>query len=176
MDLEEGRDRPPRAVIFDFDGVIADTEWLHCETFCGVLAEEGIHLSISDHEERFLGINDWAGFAKAFAEAGRTLSGDTLSSLVERKSASYSKRLGEVFPFTGVRDLVRGLARRCLLAIASGGRGVEIEAILQNHDLRHHFLALVSADEGGTLQALPGNLPRSARAPERSRAGARRRS
>ena len=32
-------------IIFDFDGVLADTEPLHFRAFQSVLSEEGIHLS-----------------------------------------------------------------------------------------------------------------------------------
>jgi beta-phosphoglucomutase-like phosphatase (HAD superfamily) len=84
------------AVIFDFDGVIADTEWLHSTSFRQVLVEEGIHLTDDDHNERFLGVNDRAGFAMALGEVGRTASPAEIMSLVERKSRCYSQRLAEI--------------------------------------------------------------------------------
>ncbi len=136
-----------RAIIFDFDGVIADTEWLHSETFRRVLAEEGIYLSGADQYERFLGINDRAGFAMAFAEVGREVSPAAIAALVERKSAYYTSRLDEVKPFPGIVELVAALSNRCPLAIASGGHAAEIDAVLRAHGLRERFLAVVSADE-----------------------------
>lgn len=146
----------PGAVIFDFDGVIADTEWLHSETFRRVLAEEGIFLTDEDHDERFLGVNDRAAFAKAFAEAGRAPSNDEVLALVARKSAFFTQRLGEIRPFPGVANLLAGLAGRCPLAIGSGGRGAEIDAVLRAHKVREHFLAVLSSDE----------VPRSKPAPD----------
>jgi len=134
-------------VIFDFDGVIADTEGLHFETFARVLEEEGIRISGADHDERFLGVNDREGFRRAFAEKGREVSAREVDLLVARKSAYYRTRLGEVRLFPGAAELVEGLHRRCLLAIASGGRGVEIDAVLRAHELRDRFLAILSADE-----------------------------
>ena len=136
-----------RAVVFDFDGVIADTEWLHCDTFCAVLAEEGIVLSDEDHTERFLGINDFAGFRKAFDEVGRSLPESDLRSLVERKSSIYSARLDEIRPFPRLGELVEALAGRCLLGIASGGRATEIRAVLRRNGLDRHFPVVVSADD-----------------------------
>jgi HAD superfamily hydrolase (TIGR01509 family) len=138
---------PPRAVIFDFDGVIADTEGLHFETFARVLEEEGIRISGADHDERFLGVNDREGYRRAFAEKGREIPAREVDLLVARKSAYYRTRLGEVRLFPGAAELVEGLQGRCLLAIASGGRGVEIEAVLRAHELRECFLAILSADE-----------------------------
>ena len=111
-----------RAVIFDFDGIIANTEPLHSEIFRRVLAEEGIAISDQDHDDRFLGINDWEGFLKAFEEVGRTLDDAGRRKLVERKSAYYRERVGGILPFSGVPELLADLAKRCPLAIASGGR------------------------------------------------------
>ncbi len=145
-----------QAVLFDFDGVIADTEWLHSETFRKVLAEEGIHINDEDHDARFLGINDRTAFVKAFAEVNRTITPGDVESLAARKSAHYTRKLGEVRPFAGVVELVGTLAARAPLAIASGGRGTEIDAILRAHGLRQHFLAVYSADE----------IPRSKPAPD----------
>lgn len=153
MDRERG---PPalrrpetvvRAVIFDFDGVIADTEWLHSETFRRVLAEEGISVAAGEHDERFLGINDRAGFAKAFWEVGRSLSPVDRRALLDRKSADDSARIAEVKPYRGAREIIEALSARCPLAIASGGRAAEIDAVLRAHGLREHFLAIASAGD-----------------------------
>lgn len=146
---------PALAVIFDFDGVIADTEWLHFETFAGVLEEAGIRIDASDHGERFLGINDRAGFRKAFVEAGREISAAEVEALVERKSVHYRRRLGEVRPFPGVKELLASLAARAPLAIASGGRSAEIEVVLGAHGLRGFFRALLSADEVARSKPAP---------------------
>ena len=138
---------PVHAVVFDFDGVIADTEWLHSTSFRQVLSEEGIHLTDRDHSERFLGVNDRAGFVMALGEVGRTASPAEITSLVERKSHCYSQRLEEIPLFAGASELIKSLAERCPLAIASGGRGAEIRAVLERHDLIRVFVAVVSADD-----------------------------
>lgn len=134
-------------MIFDFDGVIADTEWLHSDTFRKVLAEEGIRISAEDHDRRFLGINDRAGFTLAYEEVGRALAGGELIDLVERKSVYYGGRIEEIRPFPGAVELVRALAARGPLAIASGGRRREIEAILSANGLHANFRAILSADD-----------------------------
>ncbi len=139
--------RRARAVIFDFDGVIADTEWLHSDTFRKVLEEEGIRITPEDHDRRFLGINDRAGFALAFEDAGRALESGEVVRLVERKSVYYGARIEEIRPFPGAAELVRALAARGPLAIASGGRRHEIEAILIANGLRRDFRAILSADD-----------------------------
>lgn len=145
------------AVIFDFDGVIADTEWLHSETFRRVLAEEKIFITDDDHGARFLGINDRAALAKAFGEVNRVVSPNEVEALVARKSAYFTDRLAEVPAFPGVKALVEGLHEHGVpLAIASGGRGAEIGTILKLQGLRERFQAVYSADE----------VPRSKPAPD----------
>ena len=52
--------RGPRALIFDFDGVIADDEPLHLAAFQEALAAEGITLSREAYYARYLGFDDHA--------------------------------------------------------------------------------------------------------------------
>ena len=51
-----------RAVVFDFDGVIANSEPLHFLGFRDVLAEEGVELSEADYYARYLGYDDAGAF------------------------------------------------------------------------------------------------------------------
>ena len=135
-----------QAVIFDFDGVIADTEWLHFRAFSGVLAEEGIRVTEDDHTQRFIGINDWNGFRKAFGEVDKPLDEIALRDLVERKNRRYLARLDEVKPLPGVESLIETLAARVPLAIASGSHDDEILATLRRLSLAERFPIVVSAD------------------------------
>ncbi|MGH8010893.1 MAG: HAD hydrolase-like protein, partial [Candidatus Binataceae bacterium] len=45
----------PRAIIFDLDGTLADTEPLHFEAFNQVLRNEGIELARDDYFARLIG-------------------------------------------------------------------------------------------------------------------------
>ena len=58
-----------KAVVFDFDGVIANSEPLHFRAFRDVLAGEGITLGESEYYERYLGYNDERAFLARAAEA-----------------------------------------------------------------------------------------------------------
>jgi len=87
---------PPRAVLFDFDGLIADTESLHFETFTRVLAEENISLPESIDGRDFLGIHDRMSFENAFSMAGRILSEEHRDRLVDRKSLYYTEGIAGV--------------------------------------------------------------------------------
>jgi len=47
-----------RAVIFDFDGVITDSEILHFRSFNQVLAQHGIEITVKDYYKDYLGLTD----------------------------------------------------------------------------------------------------------------------
>ena len=53
----------PPAILFDFDGVLADSESLHLQAYQEVLAPEGITLTRPEYYERYLGFNDEGVFS-----------------------------------------------------------------------------------------------------------------
>jgi beta-phosphoglucomutase-like phosphatase (HAD superfamily) len=61
----------PEAVVFDFAGVIAATERLHCDTFLKVLAPHRISFTWEEYVDRYMGCDDRDAFRKAFRLAGR---------------------------------------------------------------------------------------------------------
>src|SRR5438093_673108 len=63
--------RGPRALVFDFDGVIADDEPLHLAAFQEALAAEGIALTREAYYARYLGFDDHDAVVEALREAGR---------------------------------------------------------------------------------------------------------
>lgn len=135
------------AVVFDFDGVIADTEDLHFETFTQVCVEEGLPLRQADKETRFLGVTDAGCFALVCADAGRDLSPALCRDLLARKSRAYQARVEEVRLFPGARELVLAAGRRGPVTIASCGRKGDIQRILAFHGLAEAFDDFISADE-----------------------------
>jgi beta-phosphoglucomutase len=73
-----------QAIVFDFDGVIADSEPLHLRAFQKILAEDGIELSTRDYYGSYLGYDD-AGLFEALArDRGITLKEGQLASLLAR--------------------------------------------------------------------------------------------
>ena len=73
------------SVLFDFDGLIANTEPLHFETFLQVLGENDIRLSPGTDQSHYIGIHDRGSFRKAFDEAGRELDPGTGGRPAERR-------------------------------------------------------------------------------------------
>jgi len=137
-----------RALIFDFDGVIADTEPLHFSGLQKTLREIGIDLTESDYFANYLGYDDRGCFLAALTAHDRPIDPATLKQLMERKADAYLESVKDhavIFP--GIADLVREAAARYPLAIASGALRHEIEYILEQAELRKEFSHITSAED-----------------------------
>jgi beta-phosphoglucomutase-like phosphatase (HAD superfamily) len=131
-----------RAIVFDFDGVIADSEPLHYQAFRDVLADAGVSLSKEDYYERLLGFDDAGVFRALGIDAPR------LERFVARKAERLEALERDVsILFPGAADAVRRLAASVPLAIASGAIGAEIQRVLAREQLSRYFVAVVSADD-----------------------------
>ena len=137
-----------RALIFDFDGVIADTEPLHFAALRQVLANIDIVLTETEYYMEYLGFDDRGCFTTALRRHGRPITPDGLASLMEQKALAYLTAVRQglaIFP--GVRELVQESADRYPLAVASGALRREIELILEESGLRKAFRHITSAED-----------------------------
>jgi len=136
------------AVIFDFDGVITDSEVLHFRGFNEVLAQFNIEISTRDYYKTYLGFTDFDCFKKVTDKAELGLSDKQINDLITQKSSIYEKLVkteGKIIE--GVRDFLQMLSQNNVtMAICSGALLAEIELILEDSGLRKFFQAIVSAD------------------------------
>src|SRR3989442_12382501 len=75
-----------RAIVFDFDGVLANSEPLHLHAYQDILAGEGIALAENDYYTRYLGYDDVGAFAAIGRDRGRTWTRADIDRLVRRKA------------------------------------------------------------------------------------------
>lgn len=141
--------RRPEAVIFDFDGVIVDTEPLHYNAFRRVLEPLGISFTWKMYVDTYMGFDDRDAFREAFRSHGRGLDDRRLSELVEAKSRFFQEiiRAGvKVYP--GILPMIESLhASGIPMAICSGALRSDIDPILSGHGVARRFLAIVTADD-----------------------------
>ena len=136
------------AIIFDFDGVIANTEPLHFSSFRHTLAEIDIGLTESDYYANYLGYDDRGCFIAALTTNQHPTDPSALTQLMQRKAHVYLKLVKDhLVIFPGVREFVREAAAVYPLAIASGALRLEIEVILEQAGLRKEFLHITSAED-----------------------------
>lgn len=146
-----------RGIVFDFDGVIADTEPSHLAAFRDVLAGTGLALSTGDYYDRYMGYDDVGTLRALGRDQGQPLDDHEIRRLVAAKAVRFEARVrgGNVL-FPGAAACIERLAAVAPLGIASGALRAEIEAILTAASLRDRFAAIVGADD----------VPRSKPAPD----------
>ena len=149
---------PLAGVIFDFDGVLADSEPLHLRAYQEVLAPRGIELAAADYYDRYLGFDDLGVFRAVARDQEWELSEEALGELIRVKGERFDTlaRQGGAL-FQGAADCVRRVAAEVPIAIASGALGPEIEALLSTAGLQHHFKAIVAS--GDTPHSKPAPDP-----------------
>src|SRR2546423_9892385 len=76
----------PAAVLFDFDGVIVNSEPLHFDAFRQTLGHEHIELSEAEYFGELVGFDDRGAFACIFKKHGRELDPKTFLRVMTRKS------------------------------------------------------------------------------------------
>ncbi len=136
------------AIIFDFDGVIADSEPLHFAGFRLTLAEIGINLTESDYYANYLGYDDRGCFIAALTAHQRPADPSAIAPLMQRKAQAYLESVKDhLVIFPGVREFVSEAAAAYPLAIASGALRHEIEFILEQAGLRKAFLHITGAED-----------------------------
>lgn len=137
------------AVIFDFDGVIVDTEPLHYAAFQRTLEPLGLHFSWQEYVETYIGFDDRDAFRHAFSLKGTLLSQNELRALIEQKAAFFKNIIGSgVSAYPGVLDLIFHLhANKSPLAICSGALRSDIDPILAMLGISNYFDVIVTADD-----------------------------
>lgn len=137
------------AVIFDFDGVIVDTEPLHYRAFQRILEPLGLGFSWAEYQETYMGFDDRDAFAEAFSCAGKPLSHEHLAALVTEKAGIFQEVIRDgVAPYPGVTELITALhASHIPLAICSGALLSDILPILETLGIRNCFKTIITADD-----------------------------
>jgi beta-phosphoglucomutase len=137
-----------RAVIFDFDGVIADSEMMHLAAFNKALESHGIQLSKQEYFKEYLGLTD-RDLIKSLVEEGRLRIEEVQVDGIAREKTKIFEELARTAPvIDGVREFLELLTQNGLAAaICSGALLAEIELILDRAKLRGYFEVIVSAEQ-----------------------------
>jgi beta-phosphoglucomutase len=135
------------SILFDFDGVLADTEPVHCACWAEVLAPHGITLKWEAYRKRFMGIDDREMLRMLAAEAGPQLSWEELWKLYPAKKDRFREWVTAAPPFdAALRAFLEDLDGRYVLAVVSSSSCSEIEPMLEAGGLRRFFRTVVGGE------------------------------
>jgi beta-phosphoglucomutase-like phosphatase (HAD superfamily) len=144
------------ATLFDFDGVLVDSEPVHLAAFNDVLAPRGIVISERDYAARFLSLDDAGVFRTVLSHSGSTLREEEVRALVAAKSPRFMARFEQAFRvFPGAVELLSRRARRGPIGIVSGALEREIGFALEKMGVRGEVAFVVSADSGAASKPDP---------------------
>jgi beta-phosphoglucomutase len=140
--------RSVHAIVFDFDGVIADSERLHLRSYQEILRPEGIDISTDDYLQKYLGYDDVGVFKAVGRDYDVAMDEHRVSELIARKGEKYESlaAAGEML-FPGAAQFIRAAAAEVPIAIASGALTHEIEDVLDRAGLLPLFPVIVGADQ-----------------------------
>lgn len=151
------------AIVFDFDGVLADSEPLHLSAYQEVLHALGATLPREEYYARYLGFDDEGVFRALAEDRGWSLDEGRIAALVQEKTRVLEELTADVdVLYPGAVDCVRRLAAEWPLGIASGALRQEIEAVLQRGGLDGHFRFIVAAGDTPAGKPAPDPYIRAA--------------
>jgi HAD superfamily hydrolase (TIGR01509 family) len=143
------------AILFDFDGVLADTEPLHWQCWNEVLRPAGLAVSWEDYRQHCVGISDRDFLARlgSLADPPRTV--DELLPYYPLKKRLFAERAaqGGLIP-PELKTILRRLDPQRLAVVTSSSRQ-EIEPILRAEGVLERFGAAVYGDEVRRLKPDP---------------------
>jgi HAD superfamily hydrolase (TIGR01509 family) len=141
-----------RALLFDLDGTISETDSLHLPTWVDALQPFGVEVDEEFYRHRISGRNT----AEIVRELLPDLTDEQGRSIGDAKEASFRERASELEPLPGLVDFVeRGRERGMWIALVTNAPEENVEAILPALKLRDFFDVVVLADDVGAVKPDP---------------------
>jgi len=133
-----------RALLFDLDGTLAETDSLHLPTWVDALQPYGVEVDEEFYRDRISGRST----AEIVRELLPDLTDEQGRSIGEAKEASFRERASELEPLPGLVDFViQGRALGMRIALVTNAPEENVETILLALKLRDFFDVVVLADE-----------------------------
>jgi HAD superfamily hydrolase (TIGR01509 family) len=139
------------ALIFDLDGLLADTEQLHCKAYQRALSETGVDLCETDYAEHWVragkGIADWVTLHHLTCDP---------NALRLRKAQHYLELLGSSLrPMEGALQILGAFHGRMKIALASSSYRDAVDGVLSGLGIAHFFQVIVSGLDVDQVKPAP---------------------
>jgi beta-phosphoglucomutase len=132
-----------KALIFDLDGTLANTEMLHYRAWKEALLQNGVVRFTLETFLNYVGTSN-EKVATDFIHSDKI--DKSVAELIREKQALYLRFIPEISLCDGVREVLSRYHRKKLLAVASSSHQQEIMAILKTNKLAEYFSKVVGGD------------------------------
>jgi beta-phosphoglucomutase len=136
------------AILFDFDGVLLDSEPVHCDCWREVLAPLGVPVTWEVYASHCVGAADSSMMAVFAKLADPPADPAKLWEQYPLKKQRFRERMAEHAPFApGVADFFRELSADYKLAVVSSSSLMEIEPLLEAAGIRKYLATIVGGGD-----------------------------
>lgn len=139
-----------RAILFDFDGCIVDSEPLHFESFCEVLSPFDITVDQGIYNDKYLGFNDYEVLEMLREDRDDVnLTDEQINEMVDKKTVWMQDNLVSRNPLLpGSAETIRAAHENGIkLAVCSGALREEVVVTLQALGLIDCFESIIGAED-----------------------------
>jgi beta-phosphoglucomutase len=143
------------AILFDFDGVLLDSEPLHCACWAEALAPLGIRVEWNYYREHYLGVADRDMIPIIAARANPPRNWETLWERYPVKRECLRKKLEQPPFLPELTALLADLRRRHKLAVVSTSVRVEVEPALIAGGIRRYFECVITGENTARHKPAP---------------------
>lgn len=147
------------AVIFDFDGIIVDSEPMHFRAFNEVLKPLDVEISWEDYCETYIGFDDRDAFKKIFQANSKKVCTHDIKHLIKHKAQVFQTFVhnGEATPLPGAVELIKSIPVRLPVALCSGALKEDLLPIIKKLEIENAFSVIVTAED--TPKSKPDPAP-----------------
>jgi beta-phosphoglucomutase len=135
------------AVLFDFDGVVVDSEPVHYECWQEILTPFGIDLDWQTYSEHCIGITDRTMLAFLCSRSNRPLDVEVLAAEYPRKKDMFRERMMKVGVPPAIRELAHELRPHYKLGVVTSSNIREVGGLLESAGLMPYLDTVVHGGE-----------------------------
>lgn len=138
-----------QAVIFDFDGILADTEELHYQSYLPVLEEAGMLFSYEEYAERYMAFDAVGCLRQRAIDTETPFDAARLHQWSEKKNDVFEDLVqhAEVEPLPGAIEAVKLASSLAPTGICTGAVLRDIDPLLDRFGIRSYLSTVVTADD-----------------------------